>query len=377
MKEIRMVDLLSQYEKIQTEIGKALSGVIQSSQFIHGPEVRAFQEELAEFMGCRHVITCANGTDALQLACMALNLKPGDEVITTDFSFVSTLEIIALLGLKPVLVDIRPDTFNIDPDEIEKHITPKTKAIIPVHLYGQCADMERIMQIAAKYGLYVIEDTAQAIGAEYRFPDGTVKKAGTIGTIGTTSFFPSKNLGCYGDGGAIFTNDDALADELRSLANHGQKEQYHYQRVGVNSRLDAIQAAILRVKLRYLQDYTQARREAAAFYDKAFQQWEALSIPARATNSTHVFHQYTITLHGINREELRKALAAKKIPTMVYYPKPLHAHSAYKYLNYADKEFPIAVDMSNRVLSLPMHSELDATQLEYITSAVKEFIQQQ
>lgn len=374
MREIQMVDLRAQYEKIKSEVDKAISEVINSTAFINGPAVKKFQGELADYAGCKHVIACANGTDALQVACMALGLKPGDEVITSTFTFVATVEVLALLGLKPVLADINADTFNIDVKAIEKVITPKTKAIIPVHLYGQCADMEVIMALAKKHNLYVIEDTAQAIGADYKFSNGTVKKAGTIGHIGTTSFFPSKNLGCYGDGGALFTNDDDLAYELRSIVNHGQKVRYEYEMVGVNSRLDTLQAAILSVKLKHLDAYAAARRNAAAYYDRAFVACDKIKTPFRSADSTHVFHQYTLTLNGVDREKLKETLAAKGIPTMIYYPKPLHAHVAYKDLKYSDHDFPVAVELSKKVLSLPMHTELEEEQMEIITKSIMDFI---
>ncbi|HXH17871.1 MAG TPA: DegT/DnrJ/EryC1/StrS family aminotransferase [Chitinophagales bacterium] len=374
MKEIQMVDLRSQYEKIKPEIDAAIQEVINSSAFINGPAVKKFENELAAYAGCSHVIACANGTDALQVACMALDLKPGDEVITTTFTFVSTVEILCLLGLKPVLVDVDAKTFNMDVSQVEKKITPKTKAIIPVHLYGQGADMEGIMALAQKHNLYVIEDTAQAIGAEYQFSNGSVKKTGTIGNIGTTSFFPSKNLGGYGDGGALLTNDDELAYKLRGIVNHGQKMRYEYEMIGVNSRLDTIQAAILRVKLRHLDEYAGARRKAAEYYDRAFQSIRQIKTPYRSSTSSHVFHQYTITVEGIDRDHLKEFLSQRGIPAMVYYPKPLHAHDAYKPLGYSDKDFPVAVDLSKRVLSLPMHTELDEEQLEHITRSVIDFV---
>jgi len=375
MKEVQMVDLHSQYEKIKPEIDAAIQEVINSSAFINGPAVKKFENELAAYLGCKHAIACANGTDALQVACMALGLKPGDEVITTTFTFVSTVEVLCLLGLKPVLTDVDARTFNMDVSHIEKKITPKTKAIIPVHLYGQCADMEGVMRMAEKHHLFVIEDTAQAIGADYHFSNGWVKKAGTLGNIGATSFFPSKNLGCYGDGGALFTNDDALARDLRSIVNHGQKVRYEYEMIGVNSRLDTLQAAILRVKLRHLDEYASARRTAAASYDKAFAGIRQIKTPFRSPHSSHVFHQYTITLEGVDRDKLKESLVQHGIPAMVYYPKPLHAHDAYKSLGYSDKDFPVAVDLSKRVLSLPMHTELDEEQLEFITRNVIELIQ--
>ncbi|HMR46534.1 MAG TPA: DegT/DnrJ/EryC1/StrS family aminotransferase [Bacteroidia bacterium] len=373
MKKLHMVDLISQYQKIKPEVDKAISDTVTSSAYINGPEVKAFQAELEKYLNVGHVINCANGTDALQIAMMALNLQPGDEVITASFTYVATAEVIALLKLKPVLVEVIPGTFSIDPAAIEKAITPKTKAIVPVHLFGQCADMEPIMKIAAKHNLYVIEDVAQAIGADYTFSDGRKQKAGTIGTIGCTSFFPSKNLGCMGDGGALFTNDDTLAKKIRMIANHGQSVQYVHDEIGVNSRLDSIQAAILRVKLKHLDSYAAARQKAAAYYDKAFSRNSKITIPERSKNSTHVFHQYTLVLNGVNRDELRQYLAEKEIPSMIYYPIPLHMQKAYKDERYKEGQFPVTEKLCANVLSLPMHTELDEEQLEYITRAVLEF----
>jgi UDP-2-acetamido-2-deoxy-ribo-hexuluronate aminotransferase len=372
-KKIQMVDLKSQYEKIKTEVDAAIQNVLDNTAFINGPEVKAFQSELEQYLGAKHVIPCANGTDALQIAMMALDLKPGDEVITADFTYVATAEVIALLGLKPVLVDVIPDTFEIDAEAIEKAITPKTKAIVPVHLFGQCANMESIMALAKKHNLYVIEDTAQAIGAEYKFADGTKQKAGTIGTVGCTSFFPSKNLGCYGDGGAIFTNDDALASKIRIIANHGQSAQYIHDSIGVNSRLDSIQAAILRIKLRDLDNYAAARNKAAAYYDKAFANHPKLKTPARAKFSDHVFHQYTLQLNGVDRTALRDFLASKDIPAMIYYPIPLHLQKAYLDPRYKAGDFPVTEKLCDSVMSLPMHTELDEETLRYITDSVLEF----
>jgi dTDP-4-amino-4,6-dideoxygalactose transaminase len=368
-----MVDLISQYQKIKPEIDKAVLDTIASSAYINGPEVKSFQQELETYLNCKHVIPCANGTDALQIAMMALNLQPGDEVITASFTYVATAEVIALLKLKPVLVEVIPGTFTIDPAAIEKAITPKTKAIVPVHLFGQCADMERIMQIADKHKLYVIEDTAQAIGADYIFADGHKQKAGTIGTIGCTSFFPSKNLGCMGDGGAIFTNDDTLAKKLRMVANHGQSVQYVHDEIGCNSRLDSLQAAILRIKLRHLDEYAAARQKAAAYYDKAFSGNAKIKTPERDAKSTHVFHQYTLLLNGVKRDELRQYLATKDIPAMIYYPIPLHMQNAYKDDRYKEGAFPITEELCAGVISLPMHTELDEEQLEYITRSVLDF----
>lgn len=374
MNPIQMVDLKGQYAKIQQEIDEAVINVIRSSAFINGPEVGAFRQELENYLSVKHVIPCANGTDALQIAMMALNLKPGDEVITASFTYVATAEVIALLQLKPVLVDVHPDTFNIDPVAIEKAITPRTKAIVPVHLFGQCADMEAILKIASKHNLYVIEDTAQAIGATYTFSDGRTARAGTMGHIGATSFFPSKNLGCYGDGGALFTNDDKLAEQMRMIANHGQTVRYYHDVVGVNSRLDSIQAAILRIKLRHLDAYSAARNAAASFYDEAFKNEAKLKTPARAKNSTHVFHQYTLITDGVDRFGLQDFLSTKGIPAMVYYPVPLHMQKAYVDPRYKEGDFPVTEELCKRVISLPMHTELSQEQLDFIVSSVKEFV---
>jgi dTDP-4-amino-4,6-dideoxygalactose transaminase len=366
--------LKSQYEKIKSEVDAAIQNVLTNTAFINGPEVKEFQKELETYLGVKHVIPCANGTDALQIAMMALDLKPGDEVITADFTYVATAEVIGLLGLKPVLVDVVPDTFDIDIAAIEKAITPKTKAIVPVHLFGQCADMDKIMALAKKHNLFVIEDTAQAIGAEYTSADGSKKKAGTIGTIGCTSFFPSKNLGCYGDGGAIFTNDDALAAKIRMIANHGQSVQYVHDSIGVNSRLDSIQAAVLRIKLRDLDNYAAARNKAANYYDKAFANNPKLKTPARAKFSNHVFHQYTLQLTDVDRTALREYLASKDIPAMIYYPIPLHLQKAYLDPRYKEGDFPVTEKLCASVVSLPMHTELDEESLKYITTSVLEFV---
>ncbi len=373
-KKIQMVDLKGQYEKIKPQVDAAIQSVIDNTAFINGPEVKAFQAELERYLSVKHVIPCANGTDALQIAMMALDLKPGDEVITADFTYVATAEVIGLLGLKPVLVDVIPDTFDIDITAIEKAITPKTKAIVPVHLFGQCANMEALMALAKKYNLYVIEDTAQAIGADYFFKDGSKKKAGTIGTIGCTSFFPSKNLGCYGDGGAMFTNDDALAAKIRMISNHGQSVQYVHDSIGVNSRLDSIQAAILRVKLRDLDNYAAARNKAANYYDKAFANHPKVKAPARASYSNHVFHQYTLQLNGVDRTALKEFLAGRDIPAMIYYPIPLHMQKAYLDPRYKAGDFPITEKLCASVMSLPMHTELDEETLKYITDSVLEFL---
>ncbi len=374
MKKIQMVDLKTQYEHIKTEVDAAIQNVINTTTFINGPEVKSFQAELEKYLGVKHVIPCANGTDALQIAMMALNLQPGDEVITANFTYVATAEVIALLKLTPVLVEVNPDTFTIDPAAIEKAITPKTKAIVPVHLYGQCADMEPIMEIARKHNLFVIEDVAQAIGADYTFKDGKKAKGGTIGTVGCTSFFPSKNLGCYGDGGAMYTNDDKLAARIRMIANHGQSVQYIHDDIGVNSRLDSIQAAVLRVKLKHLDEYAAARNKAANYYDKAFANNSKIKTPARAKNSTHVFHQYTLVLNGINRTELKEYLASKDIPAMIYYPKPLHHQKAYANSAFKDSDFQTTIHLCKNVISLPMHTEMDEETLKYITENVLEFV---
>jgi len=371
--KIQMVDLKSQYQKIKTEVDKGIQEVIENAAFINGPAVKEFQKNFEEYLQVKHVIPCANGTDALQIAMMALDLKPGDEVITANFTYVATAEVIGLLGLTPVLVDVHPDTFNISSEAIEKNIGPKTKAIVPVHLYGQCCDMERIMDIAKKHNLYVIEDVAQAIGADYIFSDGSRKKAGTIGTVGCTSFFPSKNLGCYGDGGAIYTQNDELAAKLRMIAHHGQSKQYVHDVVGVNSRLDSIQAAVLNVKLKQLDNYAFARNSAAAFYDKAFANHPKIKTPKQTANSTHVFHQYTLQLNGISRDELKEHLATKQIPSMIYYPIPLHMQNAFKSDRYKPGDFPITEKLCASVISLPMHTELADETLKYICDHVLEF----
>lgn len=374
MKKLQMVDLLGQYEKIKKEVDKAIMDVVASSAYINGPEVKAFQAELETYLGIKHVIPCANGTDALQVAMMALGFKPGDEIITASFTYVATAEVIALLQLKPVLVDVNPDTFTIDPDAFERAITPKTVAVVPVHLFGQCADMDRIMAIANKHKLHVIEDVAQAIGADYTFSTGQRQKAGTIGTVGCTSFFPSKNLGCYGDGGAMFTNDDELAKKIRMIANHGQSTLYYHDEIGVNSRLDSIQAAILRIKLRHLDAYAAARQAAAAYYDKAFANNPKISTPVRMDRSSHVFHQYTLLLKGVDRNALREFLATKGIPAMIYYPVPLHMQKAYQDSRYKKGDFPVTEKLCSEVISLPMHTELSKDDLQYITNSVLEFV---
>ncbi len=369
-----MVDLISQYEKIKPEIDTAIMDVVASSAYINGPEVKKFGNELENYLNVKHVIPCANGTDALQIAMMGLGLQPGDEVITASFTYVATAEVIALLKLTPVLVDVNPDTFQIDPQAIEKAITPKTKAIVPVHLFGQCSSMSEIMDIAKSHNLYVIEDTAQAIGSQYTSADGSVQKAGTIGDVGTTSFFPSKNLGCFGDGGAIFTNNDDLASKMRMIANHGQTVQYYHDIVGVNSRLDSIQAAILRIKLKHLDEYATARNSVASYYDKAFVNCERLKIPVRANNSTHVFHQYTLVLKGVDRDDLRKFLGEQGIPAMIYYPVPLHIQKAYTDERYKEGHFPATEFLCKNVISLPIHTELKEEDQKRITDAVLGYI---
>ncbi|MFN2313504.1 MAG: DegT/DnrJ/EryC1/StrS family aminotransferase [Bacteroidales bacterium] len=371
MKKIEMVDLRTQYERLKADIDSAISDVINSTAFIKGPDVRLFEEELQRYLGVRNVIACANGTDALQIAMMALGLKPGDEVITTNFTFIATAEVIELLGLKLVLVDPDPHTFNISPEAIEKAITPRTKAIVPVHLFGQCADMEPLMDLARRHGIHIIEDAAQATGAEYRFSDGTVKKAGSMGIIGCTSFFPSKNLGCYGDGGALFTDDDGLSELIRSITNHGMKVRYYHDTIGVNSRLDTIQAAILRVKLSHLDAFNEARQKAAAHYDRELSVVPGITTPVRAANSSHIFHQYTLRVEGGERNRLRECLENEGVPSMIYYPVPLHMQKAYAHLGYREEDFPVTTRLTGEVLSLPMHTELDDEQLSYITTCIR------
>lgn len=373
MRKIQMVDLQNQYYKIKSDVDNAVQNVMDSAAFINGPEVKSFQKELEEYLDVKNVIPCANGTDALQIALMALGLKEGDEVITADFTFAATVEVIHLLKLKAVLVDVDYDTFTISPEQIKKAITPKTKAIIPVHLFGQCADMEEILKIAKEHNLYVIEDNAQAIGAEYTFSDGTVKKSGTMGTIGTTSFFPSKNLGCYGDGGAIFTNNDDLAYKIRGIVNHGMYERYYHDEVGVNSRLDSIQAAILRKKLPLLDAYNDNRKYAADYYDNVFKNHPHILIPKRAENSSHAFHQYTLRILNGKRNELQAFLAEKEIPAMIYYPVALRKQKAYFQENNPE-DFMNTDKLIEQVISLPMHTELDDEQLKYITDSVIEFL---
>lgn len=380
MKPIQMVDLVGQYQKIKPEVDAAIQRVIDSTAFINGPEVKEFEKELAAYNGSKHVIACANGTDALQIAMMALGLQPGDEVITASFTFVATVEVVGLLGITPVFADVLPGTFNLDPADIERKITPKTKAIVPVHLFGQLADMEAIMAIAKKHDLYVIEDNAQAIGAEFTFSDGTKRKSGSIGHIASTSFFPSKNLGCYGDGGALFTNDDELAKKIRRVCNHGSEVRYYHEVVGVNSRLDSMQAAVLRIKLPQLDGYNAARNKAAAFYDAAFQGIPGLHVPQRNPSSTHVFHQYTLRVlpaEGMvtdgSRDGLKKHLEEQGIPAMIYYPVSCHLQNAYKSVRTPEGSLPVTEQLTREVLSLPMSTELDNEQLTHITNTVKSF----
>ena len=374
MLKIPMVDLVGQYNKIKSEVDSAIQEILSTAAFINGPHVKCFQENLQKYLGVKHVIPCANGTDALQVAMMSLNLEPGDEVITTTFTFIATAEVIALLRLKPVLVDIEKDSYNIDPTAIERAITPKTKAIVPVHIFGQCANMEAIMDIARRHNLYVVEDNAQAIGADYTFSDGTVKKAGTIGTIGCTSFFPSKNLGCYGDGGALFTNDDSLAEQIRAVVNHGMKVRYYHDYVGVNSRLDTIQAAVLDIKLKHLDEYIAARQYAAAYYDKAFAVTDKIITPKKSHFTTHVYHQYVMVLNGVDRAKLMQHLQEKGIACAIYYPVPLHEQKAYQDSRYKKGDFPVSESLSENVIALPMHTEFTDEQLNYITTTILDFI---
>ena len=379
MRQIQMVDTKTQYYKIKPEVDKAVMDVMESSAFINGKPVQDFVANLSSYHGVKHTIPCANGTDALQIAMMALGLQPGDEVITPSFTYIATTEVIALLKLTPVFVDVDAKTFCIEPAALEKAITSETKAIVPVHLYGHAAPMEEIMAIAKKHNLYVIEDNAQAIGCDYIFSDGTKKKTGSIGHIGTTSFYPSKNLGAFGDGGAIFTNDDDLAGKMKMIANHGQSKQYYHDMVGCNSRLDSIQAAILDIKLKHLDEYIAARRTAADFYDKAFAGHPRIKTPYRASYSNHVFHQYTLILEGADRpdsyrEKLKEFLAEHAIPAMIYYPVPGHKQKMFSTFNVASQVMPVTDWLTERVISLPIHTELDEEQLSFITSKILEYI---
>ena len=365
-----MVDLQQQYQKIKPEMDAAIQAVIDSTAFVKGAQVEQFARHLEAYTGARHVIPVANGTEALQIALMALGLKPGDEVITPTFTFIATAEVVALLGLTPVVVDVDWGTMNMSVDAVRRAITPKTKAIVPVHLFGQCAEMEELLALAKEHNLYIVEDTAQAIGARYTFSDGRTAQAGTMGEIGCTSFFPSKNLGCYGDGGALFTNDDELARKIRIIANHGMTVRYHHDMIGVNSRLDTIQAAVLDTKLPHLDEYTAARQAAAAYYDRAFAGCDKLLVPERSKHSTHVFHQYTLRITGADRDAVRERLTQAGVPAMIYYPIPLHLQKAYQDPRYKQGDFPVAERLAACVLSLPMHTELDDEQLAFITSEV-------
>lgn len=373
MQEIKMVDLYGQYLRIKPTVDAAMRSVIESSQFIQGPAVQEFAKALAEYNQVEHVIPCGNGTDALQIALMALDLHPGDEVILPVHTYVATAEVVALLRLTPVFIDVDERTFNIDVNQLERSITPRTKVIVPVHLYGQCADMESILSVAQKHNLFVVEDAAQSIGAEYTFSNGTKMKAGTMGNIGCTSFFPSKNLGCFGDGGAIFTRDAILAEKMKMIANHGQQKKYTHDCIGVNSRLDSIQAAVLTVKLAHLNAYNATRNDVASFYENAFKNQDKVEIPTRAPYSTHVFNQYTIKVQPSDRDKLKSHLADKGIPTMIYYPIPLHLQKAYRTNDFGEGSFPVTEKLSKSVISLPIHTELTPAQLEYISSAVTSY----
>lgn len=368
-----MVDLVSQYQEIKTEVDQAIINVLETAQFINGPAVVGFKEDLESYLGVKHVIPCANGTDALQIALMALGLKPGDEVITPSFTYIATTEVVALLGLIPVFVDVDEETFCIDSSKIEAAITSKTKAIIPVHLYGQAANMEEIMEVANKYGIHVIEDNAQAIGSDYHMSSGDIK-TGTIGHIGCTSFFPSKNLGCYGDGGAIFTNNDTLAAQMRKVANHGQSKRYYHDTVGCNSRLDSIQAAVLKIKLAKLDAYIDARRKVAKHYDNFLSQFDGLISPVRDAKSRHVFHQYTMRLIDIDRDALNAYLAERDIPSMIYYPVPAHRQEMFIEFGSQHTNLPVTDMLTGQVLSLPIHTEMEQDQLDYICSNIENFI---
>jgi len=375
MKKIQMVDLKSQYDQIKDTVNASIQEVLDTTAYINGPQVHSFQKNLETYLNAKHVIPCANGTDALQIAMMGLDLKPGDEVITADFTFAATVEVIALLQLTPVLVDVEPDTFNISIDAIKKAITPKTKAIVPVHLFGQSADMEEIMALAAEHNLYVIEDNAQAIGANYKYANGSKKKAGVIGHVASTSFFPSKNLGCYGDGGAIFTNDDELAHKLRGIVNHGMYVRYHHDVVGVNSRLDSIQAAVLNAKLPNLDTYNDARQTAAQKYSDALAGHANIVTPViKGDRDSHVFHQYTLRIINADRDGLMQHLLDKGIPCAIYYPIPLHSQKAYADSRYNEADFPVTNQLVKEVISLPMHTELDDEQIKFITDSVLEFL---
>jgi len=373
MDTIQMVDLKGQYEKIKDDINAAIFKVIENTAFIQGPDVKILEERLQGYLGSKRVVTCANGTDALQIALMALDLKAGDEVIVPSFTYVATAEVIGLLGLVPVMVDVDPNTFNITPDKVAAAITDKTKAIVPVHIFGQCVDMEPIMDLVVGTDIKIIEDTAQAIGSLYTFSNGTKKSAGTMGDIGCTSFFPSKNLGCYGDGGALYTDDQELGATLKMIANHGQRQKYFHEVLGVNSRLDTLQAAVLNVKLTHLDRYSEARNKAASFYDAQLKEIEGLVTPVRAKNSTHVFHQYTLRVTNGRRDELQQYLKKSNIPTMVYYPVPLFEQQAFQGIGRCSGNQDVTKMLCQQVLSLPMHTELDNATLEYIVKHIKSF----
>lgn len=374
MVPIQMVDLKRQYSKIKPQVDAAIQDVLESAAFINGAPVQQFAQELGQYLGSKHVINCANGTDALQIAMMALGLEPGDEVITPSFTFIATAEVIALLRLKPVFVDIDPQTYCIDPQAIEKAITPKTRAIVPVHLYGHSANMEAIMDIANRHGLYVIEDNAQAIGSHYTTKDGLTKKTGTFGHIGCTSFFPSKNLGCYGDGGAIFTDDDALAAKIKMVANHGQSQRYYHDTVGVNSRLDTLQAVVLRIKLQLLDEYIAARRAVAKAYTDAFAGIPQIITPYEAPNQLHVYHQYTLQLEGADRNKLQAYLQEKQVPSMIYYPVPAHRQKMFEGMTDLHQHLPVTDSLTGKVISLPIHTEMDEDQLSHIITSVQSFL---
>lgn len=376
MRPIQMVDTRTQYGKIKKEVDTAIQEVLDSAAYINGKPVQDFANALSQYVGVKHTIPCANGTDALQIAMMALDLQPGDEVITPSFTYIATTEVVALLRLKPVFVEVDPRTFCMDPAALRKAITPKTKAIVPVHLYGHAAPMEEIMAIAREFGLYVIEDNAQAIGCDYRFADGSVQKTGSIGTIGATSFYPSKNLGAFGDGGAIFTNDTELANKLKMIANHGQQKRYYHEMVGCNSRLDTIQAAVLGIKLTHLDEYNQARKSVAAYYNAAFAASEKITTPFVAAYSDHVYHQYTLVLNGVDRDGLNSYLAEQKIPSMIYYPVPGHRQQMFASFGLTTADMPTTDWLTERVISLPVHTEMDEEQLAYITSHVLNYVNQ-
>lgn len=370
---IQMVDLKSQYEKIKEEIAAGIQNCLDNTAYINGPAVKEFQQAFEKYLGVKHVIPCANGTDALQIALMALDLKPGDEVICPAFTYVATAEVIGLLGLVPIMVDVDVDTFNISLDHLDQYVTPKTKVIVPVHLYGQSADMEQILAFAKKHNLYVVEDNAQAIGSDYTFADGSSKKTGTIGEIGCTSFFPSKNLGCYGDGGAIMTNDDELAAKIRMIANHGQEKKYYHKVLGCNSRLDTLQAEVLKVKLKHLDEYAAARNKMADYYDQNLAEISEIEVPKRSASSNHVFHQYTLKIKNGKRDGLQQYLAENKIPSMIYYPLPLYKQEAFQQYVGADFSLPVTEVLCQEVLSLPIHTEFNKESSDYVIASIKKF----